>query len=102
MYRGVPTGVIPSITGDSAIGMPFCALTSWPISCARASSSLASRSMAAARWSGAHCDQPDGSSKARRAAATAASTSARAQAAGPLIRAGRQAHRAALAADSMR
>ena len=32
--------------------------------------------MAAARADGSHCDQPSGSSNARRAAATAASTSA--------------------------
>jgi len=64
------------MSGDSVIGMPFCSLTRRPISWARASSSAASRSIAAARWARSHCDQPDGSSNARRAAATAASTSA--------------------------
>jgi hypothetical protein len=58
------------------IGIPFCRLTA-SASCADlASSSAASRSMAAARAAGSHWDQPSGSSKARRAAATAASTSA--------------------------
>ena len=76
MYRSVPTGVIPSMIGDSAIGMPFCMETRRPISGARASSSAASRSRAAARSAGGQEDQPPGSSNARRAAATAASTSA--------------------------
>jgi hypothetical protein len=74
-YRSVPTGVSPSMIGDSAIGMPFWMLTRRPISWVRFSSSAASRSRAAARSDGAHDDQPAGSSKARRAAATAASMS---------------------------
>jgi hypothetical protein len=32
MYRRVPTGVSPSMIGDSAIGMPFWMLTRRPIS----------------------------------------------------------------------
>jgi hypothetical protein len=58
------------------MGIPFCALTRRAISSDRTSSSLASRSIVAARAAGSHWDQPPGSSKARRAAATAASTSA--------------------------
>jgi hypothetical protein len=66
----------PSRRGEIEIGMPFWALTRRAISSARESSSAASRSRAAARAAGSHCDQPAGSSNARRAAATAASTSA--------------------------
>ncbi|HTZ22468.1 MAG TPA: hypothetical protein VMC83_00605 [Streptosporangiaceae bacterium] len=66
----------PSSNGEIEIGMPFWALTRRAISSARASSSAASRSRAAARSAGSHCDHPAGSSKALRAAATAASTSA--------------------------
>src|SRR5580704_9513322 len=67
---------MPSMSGDSAKGMPFCWLTRRPMSWARCSSSAASRSSASPRRAGSQCDQPDGSSNARRAAATAASTSA--------------------------
>ena len=69
------TGKPPSSMVAIEIGMPFWALTSWAISADRDSSSAASRPMAAARADGSHCDQPSGSSNARRAA-TAASTSA--------------------------
>src|SRR5579863_3261767 len=67
---------MPSMSGDSANGMPFCWLTRRPMSWARRSSSAASRSSASPRRAGSQRDQPDGSSNARRAAATAASTSA--------------------------
>ena len=70
------TGKPPSSMVAIEIGMPFWALTSWAISADRDSSSAASRPMAAARADGSHCDQPSGASNARRAAATAASTSA--------------------------
>jgi len=64
------------MSGDSVIGMPFCSLTRRPISWARASSSAASRSSAAARCAGSHCGQPDGSSNARRAAASTSASAA--------------------------
>lgn len=70
------TGNPPSSMVAIEIGMPFWALTRWAISPARASRAAASLSMASARCAGSCCDQPPGSSNARRAAATAASTSA--------------------------
>jgi hypothetical protein len=76
MYRSVPTGVMSSMIGDRAIGMPFCIETRRPISCARVSSSAASRSRAPARSADGQLDQPDGSSNARRAAAASTSASA--------------------------
>ncbi len=59
---------------DSVIGMPISAVTSRAVSSARASSAAASRSSAAARSAGRSSGQPP-SSNARRAAATATSTS---------------------------
>ena len=71
----MPHGTQTLFRRDSWMGMPISAVTRRAVSSARASMAAASRSRAAARSAGSACGHGP-ASNARRAAATATSTSA--------------------------